>query len=131
MRSSARFAVAADTVLDTRTGLMWQRAVPLDRFTWVEATAYAKSLRLGGHTDWRLPTKEELESIVVKGRGAPAIDTVAFPNTPGAFFWSSSPDANTTDYAWGVSFYDGYTFNDYTTNNGRVRCVRRVDQEPQ
>ncbi len=57
------FTVAADTVLDTRTGLMWQRAVPVERFTWVEAKAYAKGLRLGGYEDWRLPTKEELLSL--------------------------------------------------------------------
>jgi len=35
----------------------------------------------GGYSDWRLPTQEELRSIVDYGRYHPAIDTGYFPNT--------------------------------------------------
>ncbi len=123
-----RFTVTADTVLDNRTGLMWQRAVPNKRYTWEEAKAYAKSLRLGGHADWRLPTREELLSLMVKGHGAPTIDTVAFPDTPSEFFWSSSPFASSTLFAWGVDFGSGSTDGNFPTNGYRVRCVRTVKE---
>ena len=119
-----RYTVTADTVLDNRTGLMWQREVPSERYTWAEAKAYAAELRLGGHKDWRLPTIEELESLVVRLDGAPTIDRVAFPDTPAEFFWSSSPNADDTSYAWGVNFNYGYTNDIGTTNDYRVRCVR-------
>ena len=49
------------TVTDLNTGLMWQKATDaksdsLDgRVTWYEAEEYAKNLRLGGYSDWRVP----------------------------------------------------------------------------
>lgn len=61
---------------------------------------------LCGASDWRMPTKDELLGIVKKGN-APAIDTTYFPNTQSNFFWSSSPGANGSNYAWIVSFVSG------------------------
>ena len=120
----SRFTVMPETVLDNRTGIMWQRAVSPEVYTWAEAKKYTKSLTLAGYSDWRLPTKEELMSIVVKGP-APAIDTETFPNTPSEFFWSSSPYASyATGYAWGVDFDFGDTDGSDTTYGFRVRCAR-------
>jgi Protein of unknown function (DUF1566) len=40
------------------------RAVPDGKPTyWGEAVRFAKNLRLGGYSDWRLPTIEELEEL--------------------------------------------------------------------
>jgi hypothetical protein len=54
----------------------------------------------------------------------PTIDLHAFPNTPSAVFWSSSPLASNGGLAWGVSFHfglDGWYFNDSAF---QVRLVR-------
>ena len=78
---------------------------------------------LCGYTDWRLPTKEELEGIVLRGT-SPAIDTVWFPNTQARFYWSSSPYVGNSGSAWGVNFdYGNVNFTGRSLNL-RVRLVR-------
>ena len=62
---------------------------------------------LCGTRDWRLPSAVELLSIVSDDRYYPAIDTDWFPNTQPGWFWSSSPTAGNSGYAWSVYFYDG------------------------
>ncbi len=52
------------TVTDSATGLMWQQDDSEYAMTWEEALAYADTLELGEHDDWRLPNAKELQSIV-------------------------------------------------------------------
>ena len=80
--------------------------------------------QLCGYSDWRVPTTEELESIVNYGRTNPAIDTNYFPNTPGSYFWSALPNVDSFDaYAWYVNFSDGDV---YYAGRGVNRHVRLV-----
>ncbi len=51
------------TVTDNNTGLMW-RLDPGDKVTYAEAVRGARSFKLAGHTDWRLPTIKELYSLI-------------------------------------------------------------------
>ncbi|MBT3291798.1 MAG: DUF1566 domain-containing protein [Victivallales bacterium] len=51
-------------VMDRATGLAWTRKDSGKGMTWEEALAYAENLTLGGHSDWRLPTAKELQSLV-------------------------------------------------------------------
>ena len=80
---------------------------------------------LCGFTDWRMPTRAELWSIIDYGVAPPdpiAIDTDFFPNT-GAFYWSASGYAGNSNSAWVVLFIGGNTIND-KTNAWSVRLVR-------
>jgi len=50
-------------LLDTKTGLMW---AVLDNHTdtnWEYARRYCENYRIGGFSDWRLPTQDELASL--------------------------------------------------------------------
>lgn len=78
----------------------------------------------GSHEGWRLPTSEELLSIVHKGKYSPAIDAQYFPNTKSSYYWSSSPSASYNYYAWFVDF--GYGYENYNGKSNRyyVRLVR-------
>ena len=119
-----RFAVndSAGTVTDTSTGLVWQRNAPPERMTWAEAQAYASSLaKVSG--GWRLPTVEELFCLADRSRHNPSIDSAAFPDCPGDWFWSATPWVGGGS-AWGVNFYDGYSGYSDTSSTSRVRCVR-------
>ena len=139
--TSGKFSYDAMTVKDTSTGLTWQRVLPAayagctgrystsgsvgEACNWEGAKTYCTQLALAGG-GWRLPTKDELVSIADTGRTNPAIDTTAFPNTPGEWFWSSSPYVGPSGGAWSVNFYfvNGFSDNFATGNAYRVRCVR-------
>lgn len=51
------------TLLDTKTGLMWAAKDNGHNINWPEAKKYCESFRLGGFTDWRMPTIKELETL--------------------------------------------------------------------
>jgi hypothetical protein len=111
-------------VVDNITGLMWQQAVPAGTYDWAQAKAYCSTLALGGYSDWRLPTRIELVSLLDFGHSSPAIDTTYFPSTPPDAFWSSSPLAGSSSSAWFVDFNSGKSRENGVSNTGKVRCVR-------
>ena len=115
------------TVTDTYTSLMWQQDGPITKKTWEQALAYCEGLTLGGYTDWRLPTPKELHSLVDYShynQGFPTINNDNFPSTVSSFYWSSTTNASSTNYAWGVDFYYGPDSNDYKYSSYYVRAVR-------
>jgi hypothetical protein len=122
------YAINGDgTVTDKVTGLTWQQTPPPTTYTWSAAVDYCTTLTLGGYTDWRLPTKIELLSIVDYSVASPGplINATAFPGTPSRYFWSSTPLAGSSSSPWSVSFLDGgATSADGVTNTYGVRCVR-------
>jgi hypothetical protein len=119
------------TVTDKVTGLMWQQIVPTTAagtpmtFIWTDAIAYCPALNLGGHGDWRLPSFIELASLLDYGQPPGALaNTAAFPGTPSAVFWSSSPLVGSTFTAWDVNFSDGAVARGARAALYDVRCVR-------
>ena len=78
---------------------------------------------LCGYTDWRMPTKEELQGILASS-GSPRIDTTWFPNTPATWYWSSSPLVGYSGYACFVAFANGNDSYDNRDGNSTVRLVR-------
>jgi hypothetical protein len=118
---ASRYQVkTAGEVYDAATGLTWQRDVDANSYPWSEAKAHCSALSAG----WRLPSMTELQSIVDDTRSTPAMDPSAFPNQPGTVFWTSSPVAGGSIYAWGVDFSNGTTINPELTSPQRMRCVR-------
>lgn len=87
--------------------------------------ADVNALGLCGANDWRMPSVKELEGIADLGRYNPAIDPGFFPNTPSSDFWSDSPNANNSSYAWvvGFNYGDAYGYINRSTSN-RVRLAR-------
>lgn len=118
-----RYTLSIDTVIDNDTGLEWQRVVSGSSYNWIDAGAYCTGLALSG-AGWRLPTIQELQSIVDESRVSPADDTGAFPGTPLYHFCTSSVYAGDPGYAWDVDFDDGSVINNSKSNTRRVRCVR-------
>ncbi len=122
----ARFELVGngEIVRDHTTGLEWARKPLADRHEWKDAAAACSALKLCGHTDWRLPTVRELQSIVDFERHDPAIDTDYF-ECPVSWFWASTPlKSSPGDCAWGVNFHSGYAGWGYHYGSGFVRAVR-------
>jgi hypothetical protein len=134
-------------VLDNHTGLMWENKTDDDglhnkenTYVWYsDAQGYndPKSVRnfaravnaqgLCGHKDWRVPTVEELQSIVHYGKFSPAIDEAYFVSAVSNLgYLSSSPVANDNDSRkmWGVAFDYGSVGHRYKNLDNYVRLVR-------
>ncbi|WP_162048534.1 Lcl C-terminal domain-containing protein [Vibrio taketomensis] len=82
---------------------------------------------LCGHTDWRMPTLVELNSLVDFGRIEPAIDVAFFPNTKKDDYWSSNTflDLSYPHIAFVVSFDDGSGWGlNKLSGRAAVRLVR-------
>ena len=88
--------------------------------------AAVNAAALCGASDWRLPDKEELSSLVDSSVAfpGPAIDTGWFPNTAAFLYWSASPFASYSFDAWRVSFNTGSVLNFNKNNAFSVRLVR-------
>ncbi|MFA4971315.1 MAG: DUF1566 domain-containing protein [bacterium] len=105
------------TIRDTSTGLEWRTDYATD-LSWDEAMTYAAKLGDG----WRLPTIEELVTLIDFKQVAPASE---FPDQPSEWFWSSSlPRAASTSYAWYVHFNNGSVDFYDKTRRSHARCVR-------
>jgi len=116
----------AGVVLDKVTKLMWQHPLDANTYTWAAAKTYCAGLVLGGYSDWRLPSRIELVSILDPTVAAPGptIDAIGFPSTPATFMWTASPVAGSTTLAWNVEFSSAGTHSQFVTSAYRVRCVR-------
>lgn len=126
---ATRFTDNGDgTITYTTTGLMWSKATLRDdEVTQQQAAEICSELDLAGHTDWRLPTVEELFALADRARQDPAIDTDAFPDTRSDWYWTSTETAWSSARAWIVDFYNGgagSSRRDY--DFGFVRAVREV-----
>jgi hypothetical protein len=94
------------TVMDNLTGLMWVKA-PHDLDgnsggqTWDNAIDFCNGLNYAGHSDWRLPNRFELESLLDLGRFNPALPAGhPFTGVLSGWYWSSSSIAGFTASAW-------------------------------
>ena len=91
--------------------------------TWDETEGYCSNLSLGGFDDWRVPSKDELSTLVDYSKSNPTIDS-SFVNIKSYYYWSSTTYANFTDRAWNVDFSNGNTYYYGKTLGLSVRCVR-------
>ena len=126
------------TATHNATGLMWMRCSLGQQWqnntcggvatgmTWGEALKAAAAHEFAGYSDWRIPNKNELESIVEEACIAPAINNSVFPKTPQTFFWSSSPYAGQASGVWSVDFGYGTVSASVKTGKIQVRLVRDV-----
>lgn len=116
-----------DTVIDYETGLTWQQRDDGWIRNWADASQYCSDLVLGGKEDWRLPSIDELETIIDYSQYAPSIDPLFDLGhyTYEYFYWSSSTYPNYPDEAWVVLFYYGQVYACAKINYGYyARCVR-------
>ena len=82
-----------DLVLDKKTELVWARNANLagKYLTWQDAITYCQNLTLHNLKGWRLPTQEELSSLVDPSRSVPALPSGhPFINVKFIHYWSST-----------------------------------------
>lgn len=120
--------------VDKVANLMWQDAKYTDgedgafkrersvgkAGTHAYAVNYCSRLNYAGHSDWRLPTSDELIAVHKQ------LDQ-AFVNFRGSPFWTSTP---TTQNRYEVVFpADAYPYMRKPNNSNYIRCVRCLNRE--
>ena len=118
------------TVTDVETNLLWQKDTAPERTTWPEAHKYIDQLnaeRFAGHDDWRLPTNEELLTLMLSKENFKRLylDPVFGWQRS---FWSA--DNRGHHVACYVDYYYGgvYRFQENYVNHS-VRAVRGTSKE--
>lgn len=144
------------TILDTVTGLCWDKNLNVGAGTkqWATNTAYPEpvwtgssytwgsyvatnypafkvcdDLTTGGNTDWRMPTRAELLTLIDEigpaGTTCTTLGGFGFTNCQNSYYWSSNQRGSSTTGAFRVSL--GYGRSDVLgkTGNYYVACVRR------
>lgn len=96
------------------------RMLSLDEARSAAALARAE---LGG--EWRLPTLDELKTLVCKQCEPPKIDERMYPRTSAAPYWTDTLNRWSVGRYWTVNFFTGHSFGRNTPSMARyVRLVR-------
>jgi len=106
---------------DPKTGLMWPRNGNLagKKMSLYDAMRWVQQLNYGGYSDWRLPTKEELDAFSKRSGKKPSkwFNANGFNSVQSNDYWAPSSYAGNTVIAWRVSMYDG-SEDSYSDNSG-------------
>jgi len=128
--ASKRFETVLDdaAVLDKETGLVWEKSPDTTGRTWADAVYYAYNKNVGGRGGWRLPTVEELRSLIDPTQSSPALPSGhPFTNLLSSYiYWSSTSSSSATSNpgAWAVVLSDGHVGSSGKDAHFTVWCVR-------
>ncbi len=131
------------TITDNLTGLIWLRNANCGgSMNWSEALAFANTLESdscgltddSSSGDWRLPNKNELNSLIHIGYYNPALSNTAgtgqwvegdpFSGVESNYYWSSSTRVSSPSLAWLVYLNNSYVPGGNKTLNYNVWPVR-------
>jgi hypothetical protein len=127
--ASNRFVKALDdagVILDKETGLVWQKSLNTTERNWYDAQFYCSNLNLGWRKGWRVPTLQELASLLDTSRSNPMLpEGHPFSSVQLSEYWSATTDFQNADSAWVANFTAGNVYlNGKTSDLNYVWCVR-------
>jgi hypothetical protein len=128
--TTGRFVVLSnwnnEAVLDRETGLVWERSPDPSTSNWFAALSYCLEINTGGRRGWRLPTVQDLLSLVD--------DSASNPSLPGghpftnvqSLYWAATTQASNSAQARSVGFNFGKVFvgDKQSSNQIAAWCVR-------
>jgi len=143
------------TMLDTLTGLCWDKNMNHNgsmlqwstvsttepvwnnvskNYTYVSdkinypAFSYCEDLILGGNTDWRLPSLNELNTLLdeigASGATCTTLTGFGFTNCQNNYYWGDDGYTPAIGFAWNMNMNDGIETFPAKTSTYYVICVR-------
>ena len=97
--------------------------VKCDTYSYVRAMNEQK---LCGYSDWRLPTREEMETLVDYNttKKDATINKTYFPEAVPSWYWTGTQNSQHENFAWYVLFRNGIALNDLKERPKHIRLVR-------
>jgi hypothetical protein len=92
----------------------------------VDASIHCVQLSKGGRKGWRLPTIQDLASLIDPTQSNPVLPSGhPFSNVRSAVYWSATSFAGDTAGAWRVDFFGGFVGGaDKSIDGVLAWCVR-------
>jgi hypothetical protein len=99
----------------------WYYSSSQSSVDWEDALDYCEGITQNGFSNFRLPTVNELYSLVDRSSSNPAsyIDTL-----PGSVFWTSTTLSGNAEHSYVIDFSDGDIASSVKTGTANVICVK-------
>lgn len=106
-----------------RNGGRCEGNIDCDTYSYTQAMNASK---LCGFSDWRLPTRTELETLIEYNNNPEhaTINKTYFPEAVASWYWTASEHPLINSYAWYVLFQNGRALNDLKERPKHIRLVR-------
>lgn len=124
-------------VLDTLTGLIWQKCVvglsgenceqgEAEKLDWQQAFEYANTLNdnTPNAQPWRLPSIKELQQNIELACEEPPLNPFAFKNIPFGEVWSATPNPRNDDASYHYQYQNSIVFYSSRQTKHHVHLVR-------
>ena len=129
----AKIIDGVKVVIDHATGLMWQQSGSSDGLSIETAEAYAGELNregFAGYSDWRLPTIEELASLMEPiGKNRGLFVDLAFDARQARLLSADGIGSGGQQGTWVADFSQGTLYTVYSDARPKVRAVRAMSLE--
>jgi hypothetical protein len=132
-RERFELVLEGTAVRDKETGVVWEQSPDPTTRTWENAVKHCESLELAGRKQWRLPTIDELASLVdASVLGSPKLPSGHPFDTncrlggcvQSSFYWSGTPCADNAAHAWLACFCNGSVTRSDKSYDNHVWCAQ-------
>ena len=126
-KEAQRYEMTEEGIVDPQNDLLWCRLDAYDKQTkrtFEGAREFCEKLELDGRS-WRLPTLDELYSIVTYERHTPSVDTAVFGVMMSRYYWSDDEFGGKAAYV--VGFKLGSVATSARNNRSYFRCVSDLE----
>jgi serine/threonine protein kinase len=133
--TDSRFVFSNLTVFDRETGLVWARNANLSGLLFREsASEFIEELNAknyAGFNDWRIPSKNELETLITFGNSQGTeqklqdlLNKIGFNNVQKTYYWSSTISKSIKGTAWVLIMNDCKMYDNFMGSDSYVWPVR-------